>query len=120
MEAIEEEIAALDAIPTARLVTFLRSADRNAHRDAAVQRALRGALNATGARSRAFRTYRESVVHDRNPILHARMRPRLEAGGALVAIWIAKCPGVLARAWSDGGVVAARAWAVRHDALRSL
>jgi hypothetical protein len=107
LETVEEQVAALEGIPATRFVAFLRDADWDGHRRALVRSYLRGALDAIEARGRDFPTYCESVVHRRNPILYARMRPHLDAGSAFIMIGIANCFGVLAAARSDGYEVAA-------------
>jgi hypothetical protein len=109
LETIEEQVAALDGIPVARFVAFLRDADWAEHRREVVQTYLHGALAAIDARARAFPTYCESVVHRRNPRLYARMRPHLDAGGALIMVGVVNCPGIVALAQSDGYEVGAAA-----------
>jgi hypothetical protein len=107
LETIEEQVAALEGIPAARFVAFLRDADWDEHRRALVRNYLRGGLDAIEERARVFPTYCESVVHGRNPNLYARMRPHLDAGGALIVIGIVNCPGIVALARSDGYEVSA-------------
>lgn len=109
LETIEEQVAALDGIPVARFVAFLRDADWAEHQRAVVRTYLHGAPAAIDARARAFPTYCESVVHRRNPRLYARMRPHLDAGGALIMVGVVNCPGIVALAQSDGYEVGAAA-----------
>lgn len=109
LETIEEQVAALEGIPAARFVTFLRDADWDAHRRALVRNYLHGDLGAIERLARGFPTYCEAVVHGRNPTLYARMRPHLDAGGALIMIGIVNCPGIVALARSDGYEVSAAA-----------
>jgi uncharacterized protein YbaP (TraB family) len=107
LETIEEQVAALEGIPAARFVAFMRDADWDEHRRALVRNYLRGALDAIEERARDFPAYCESVVHKRNPTLYARMRPHLEAGGAFIMIGIVNCPGIVAAARADGYEVSA-------------
>ncbi|HSD41359.1 MAG TPA: TraB/GumN family protein [Burkholderiales bacterium] len=107
LETIEEQVAALEGIPAARFVAFMRDADWDEHRRALVRNYLRGALDAIEERARDFPAYCESVVHKRNPTLYARMRPHLEAGGAFIMIGIVNCPGIVAAARADGHEVSA-------------
>lgn len=107
LETIEEQVAALEGIPAARFVTFLRDVDWDVHRRALVRNYLRGDIGAIDGLARGFPTYCEAVVHGRNPTLYARMRPHLDAGSALVVIGIVNCPGIVAMARSDGYEVSA-------------
>jgi hypothetical protein len=107
LETIEEQVAALEGIPLERFVAFLRDADWDGHRRALVRSYLRGALDAIEARGRDFPTYCETVVHRRNPVLYARMRPHLDTGNAFIMVGIANCFGILEVARSDGYEVAA-------------
>jgi TraB/PrgY/gumN family len=105
LETIEEQIAALDAVPVERFSRFMNeswvqyNADYQRHY-------LAGDLEALAAAAQDFPTYCEPVIGRRDPLLAERMAPALEAGGACVVIGVAHCRGVLARLAQAGFTVA--------------
>lgn len=96
LETIEEQIAALEAIPLARIVEFLARADWPAYYEDYVRRYLDGDLGGLIDVARAFPTFCEPVIGSRDPVLAERMAGELERGGACVFIGVTHCPGVLA------------------------
>lgn len=106
LETIEEQIAALDAIPLERIVGFLVRGDWSAYYDDYVRRYLDGDLDGLVAAARAFPTFCEAVVERRDPLLAERMQSELERGGACAFIGVTHCPGVLARLRRSGYEVA--------------
>jgi uncharacterized protein YbaP (TraB family) len=95
LETIEEQIAALDATPLARIVDFVARVDWPAYYEGYVRCYLDGDLDALMAAARDFPTYCEPVIGQRDPLLAARMEPELERGGACVFVGVAHCAGVL-------------------------
>lgn len=95
LETIEEQIAALDAVPLERILYFIHE-DWLAYCAAYERHYLAGDLDALVSAAQAFPTYCEPIVARRDPVLAERMAPELERGGACVFIGVAHCPGVLA------------------------
>ncbi len=96
LETIEEQIAALDAIPLERIVRFLAREDWGEYCENYVRCYLAGDLDALMAAAQSFPTYCEAVLGRRDQLLAERMQGALEQGGAAVVIGIAHCPGVIA------------------------
>src|SRR5919109_1462695 len=100
LETIEEQIAALEAVPIERFFRFMN--ESWSRYNAAYERHyLAGDLEALAAAAQAFPTYCEPVIGRRDPLLAERMASALEAGGACVVIGVAHCRGVLARLAAD-------------------
>lgn len=95
LEGIEEQIAALEAVPVARFVRFMNARwseycvdyERNY---------LAGNLEELADAAQGFPTYCEPVIGRRDAVLAERMAPELEAGDACAVIGVAHCRGVLA------------------------
>ncbi len=107
LESIEEQIAALEGVPLARILDFLGTVDWTEYRRAYVRHYLAGSLEALAAMARVFPTHCESVLDRRDPILHERMRPHLERGNAMALVGILHCPRIIELLRSDGYEVAA-------------
>jgi TraB family protein len=106
LETIEEQIAALEAVPVERYARFLSSGDWRGYNESYERHYLAGDLEALAAAAQDFPTYCEPVIGRRDPLLAERMAPALEAGGACVVIGVAHCRGVLARLAQAGFTVA--------------
>ncbi len=106
LETIEEQIAALEAVPVERYARFLSSGDWRGYNESYEGHYLAGDLEALAAAAQDFPTYCEPVIGRRDPLLAERMAPALEAGGACVVIGVAHCRGVLARLAQAGFTVA--------------
>ncbi|HEV3008099.1 MAG TPA: TraB/GumN family protein [Burkholderiales bacterium] len=102
LETIEEQIAALDAVPVERFRSFLAAGDWAGYNEGYERHYLAGDLEGLTATAQTFPTYCEPVLGRRDPILAERMGPELERGGACVVIGVAHCPGVLARLAQNG------------------
>lgn len=102
LETIEEQIAALEAVPLERFAQFLSRRDWSAYCAAYERRYLAGELDALVAASQAFPTYCEPVIGRRDGVLAERMSAQLERGDACVVIGVAHCPGVLAALRAQG------------------
>jgi hypothetical protein len=95
LETIEEQIAALEAVPVARFVRFMNArwsdycADYERHY-------LAGNLEELAHAAQDFPTYCDPVIGPRDAVLAERMAPELEAGDACAVIGVAHCRGVLA------------------------
>lgn len=96
LETIEEQIAALEAVPLERILNFM-NADWSAYCAAYERHYLAGELDALVAAAQAFPTYCEPIIERRDPLFAERMARELERGQACVVIGVAHCPGVLAR-----------------------
>ncbi|HSA71440.1 MAG TPA: TraB/GumN family protein [Burkholderiales bacterium] len=96
LETIEEQIAALEAVPLERILGFM-NVDWSAYCAAYERHYLAGELDALVAAAQAFPTYCEPIIERRDPLLAERMARELERGQACVVIGVAHCPGVLAR-----------------------
>jgi hypothetical protein len=102
LEAIEEQIAALEAVPHERFTRFLTSGDWPGYNRDYQRCYLAGDLEALSAAAQDFPTYCEPVIGSRDAVLAGRMADALEAGGACVVIGVAHCRGVLARLAQQG------------------
>lgn len=96
LEAIQEQIAALDAVPLKRILRFMHE-DWSAYCRSYERHYLAGELDALVAEAQRFPTYCEPVIEARDPLLAERMSAELERGDACVVIGVAHCKGVLAR-----------------------
>jgi uncharacterized protein YbaP (TraB family) len=97
LEAIEEQIAALEAVPRERFARFLAAGDWPGYNRDYERNYLAGDLEALAAAAQGFPTYCEPVIGARDALLAERMAGELDAGGACVVIGVAHCRGVLAR-----------------------
>jgi uncharacterized protein YbaP (TraB family) len=101
LETIEEQIAALEAVPLQRIRHFIHE-DWLAYCAAYERHYLAGDLDQLIAAAQAFPTYCEPVLGRRDAVLAERMASELERGEACVVVGVAHCPGVLARLAHDG------------------
>lgn len=101
LETIEEQVAALEAVPLERFLRFMKE-DWSTYCSAYERRYLAGDLQALVAGAQAFPTYCEPIIERRDPLLAERMHGELERGDACVVIGVAHCPGVLARLAQEG------------------
>jgi hypothetical protein len=97
LETIEEQIAALEAVPPERFAHFLAREDWSEYCERYERHYLAGELDALVTAARAFPTYCEPIIERRDPLLAERMARELERGEACIVIGVAHCPGVLAR-----------------------
>jgi TraB/PrgY/gumN family len=102
LETIDEQIAALEAIPLERIVHFLAHVDWADYYSDYVRRYLDGDLDGLMAAARVFPSFCEAVIERRDPLLAERMTPALEGGDACVFIGITHCPGVLSWLRAEG------------------
>lgn len=102
LETIDEQIAALEAVPVERYARFLSSGDWRGYNQSYERHYLAGDLEGLAAGAQGFPTYCEPVIGRRDAVLAERMRGELEAGGACVVIGVAHCRGVLSALESDG------------------
>lgn len=101
LETIEEQIAALEAVPLERILRFMNE-DWLTYCAAYERHYLAGDLERLADAAQAFPTYCEPVIGRRDAVLAERMASELERGGACVVIGVAHCPGVLARLRGQG------------------
>ena len=106
LETIEEQIAALDAVPLKRIVRFMHE-DWAAYCRRYERHYLAGELDQLVADAQKFPTYCEPIIEARDPVLAARMAGELERGDACVVIGVAHCKGVLSRLARDGYAIKA-------------
>jgi hypothetical protein len=97
LEAIEEQIAALEAVPVERFARFLVSGDWRGYNEAYERHYLDGDLEGLAAAAEDFPTYCEPVIGTRDAVLAERMAGELETGDACVVIGVAHCLGVLGK-----------------------
>ena len=107
LETIEEQIAALEGVPLARILHFLGAVDWTEYRRAYVRHFLAGSLDALAATARVFPSFCESVLDRRDPILHERMRPHFEHGNAIAFVGILHCLRLVDLLRADGYEVVA-------------
>ena len=96
LEAIEEQIALLEAVPVERYARFLASGDWRAYNESYERHYLAGDLEGLAAGAQAFPTYCEPVIGRRDTVLASRMLEELERGNACIVVGVAHCRGVLA------------------------
>jgi TraB/PrgY/gumN family len=101
LETIEEQIAALDAVPLKRIVRFMHE-DWAAYCRRYERHYLAGELDQLVADAQKFPTYCEPIIEARDPVLAERMAGELERGDACVVIGVAHCKGVLSRLAREG------------------
>jgi hypothetical protein len=106
LETIEEQIAALEAVPTERFARFLAAGDWRGYNESYERHYLAGDLDGLAAAAQGFPTYCEPIIGRRDALLAERMAPELDAGGACVVIGVAHCRGVLARLAQEGYTLA--------------
>ena len=106
LETIEEQIAALDAVPTERFARFLAAGDWRGYNESYERHYLAGDLDGLAAAAQDFPTYCEPIIGARDARLAKRMAPELDAGGACVVVGVAHCRGVLARLAQEGYTLA--------------
>jgi len=107
LESIDEQIAALEGVPLARVLRFLGTVDWSEYRRDYVRHYLAGSLDALAATAKVFPSFCESVLDQRDPVLHERMRPHLERGNALAFVGILHCPRLIELLRADGYEVVA-------------
>ncbi len=107
LEAIEEQIAALEAVPVERYARFLGAGDWRAYNESYERHYLAGDLEGLAAVGQGFPTYCEPVIGRRDAVLARRMLGELERGDACIVVGVAHCRGVLA-------VLKAERYAVRQ------
>jgi hypothetical protein len=95
LETIDEQIAALEGVPLARILDFLAKVDWSEYRREYVRHYLAGSLDALAATARVFPSFCESVLERRDPVLHERMRPHFERGNAIAFVGILHCPRLI-------------------------
>ena len=101
LETIDEQIAALEAVPVERFLRFMTESwlQYNASYE---RHYLAGDLEALAAGAQGFPTYCEPVIGQRDAVLAERMRGELETGEACVVIGVAHCRGVLSQLKEEG------------------
>lgn len=105
LETIEEQIAALEAIPLERMVRFLAHLDWPDYYRSYVRRYLEGDLEGLAALAQEFPSFCDAVVESRAPRLVQRMTAALERGDACVFIGVIHCPAVLSRLRAQGWAI---------------
>jgi hypothetical protein len=95
LETIEEQIAALEGVPLARILHFLGAVDWTQYRREYVRHFLARRLDALAATARVFPSFCESVLDRRDPVIYERMRPHLERGNAIAFVGILHCPRLI-------------------------
>lgn len=106
LETIDEQIATLGRVPLERIVRFLREVDWDRYRRDYVRHYLAGDLVGLAAMARAFPTYCEPVIEERDPVLAERMLPFLERGNAIAFVGVMHCRGLIALLRARGYSVA--------------
>lgn len=102
LETIDEQIAALEAVPLARYAAFLERDEWAAYRQEYRRHYLAGELAELMVCARRFPTCCPAVIEARDAELAERLLPDLAEGGALACIGVMHSPGVLA-ALRDAG-----------------
>jgi hypothetical protein len=102
LETIEEQVAALEAVPPERFARFLAAGDWRGYNEAYERHYLAGDLDGLAAAAQDFPTYCEPVIGARDALLAERMAGELDAGGACLVVGVAHCRGVMARLAQDG------------------
>ena len=106
LEKIDEQIAALDAVPVERIVNFLKKINKwDGYAKRYVRYYLRGDLDGLLSSAAEFPTVCESIIDKRDPILYERMKPFLEKGNTVAVVGITHIQGIRKRLLDDGYTV---------------
>ena len=106
LEKIDEQIAALDAVPVERIVNFLKKINKwDGYAKRYVRYYLRGDLDGLLSSAAEFPTVCESIIDKRDPILYERMKPFLEKGNTVAVVGITHIQGIRKRLLEDGYTV---------------
>ncbi|HKZ58154.1 MAG TPA: TraB/GumN family protein [Thermodesulfovibrionales bacterium] len=106
LEKIDEQIAALDAVPVERIVNFLKKINKwDGYAKKYVRYYLRGDLDGLLSSAAEFPTVCESIIDKRDPILYERMKPFLEKGNTVAVVGITHIQGIRKRLLEDGYAV---------------
>lgn len=105
LETIEEQIEALDNVPFERFVHFLKHVSWHESRRDNLRLYLAGDLDGLMARVRAYPTFCDAIIANRDPVLYERMKPFLERGRAIAFVGASHCRGISALLHSDGYAV---------------
>ena len=103
LEKIDEQIAALDAVPVERIVNFLKKINKwDGYAKKYVRYYLRGDLDRLLSSATEFPTVCESIIDKRDPILYERMKPFLEKGNTVAVVGITHIQGIKELLIKDG------------------
>ena len=103
LEKIDEQIAALDAVPVERIVNFLKKINKwDGYAKKYVRYYLRGDLDGLLSSATEFPTVCESIIDKRDPILYERMKPFLEKGNTVAVVGITHIQGIKELLIKDG------------------
>jgi uncharacterized protein YbaP (TraB family) len=106
METLEEQLAALEAVPVPRILDFLgRCRQWKGYARANARAYLAGDLQGMPGTSVEFPTRTEHVIGMRDHRFRDRMRPHLEAGGCAVFVGSAHLVGLVPLLREDGYAV---------------
>jgi len=106
LEKIDEQIAALDAVPVERIVNFLKKINKwDGYAKKYVRYYLRGDLDRLLSSATEFPTVCKSIIDKRDPILYERMKPFLEKGNTVAVVGITHIQGIRKRLLEDGYTV---------------
>ena len=102
LETIEEQVKAMDGVPLERFVNFLENVDWGESRRDHVRHYLKGDLEGMLGMANAFPTRCDSIVGQRDPILHDRMKAFFEKGTAIAFVGVSHCRGIRSFLEADG------------------
>jgi len=96
LEAIEDQLAALDGIPVERIVNYLNHVDKwKMHKDLFLRAFLEGEVEKFVTLTGEFPTRCESIIEKRDPIFFRRMISFFAGGKALAFVGVGHIPGLI-------------------------
>jgi len=103
LEAIEEQIAALEGISSERFINFLKKIDQwEEYAKTHAQLYLQGKIEAMMAATNEFPSRCPSIVERRDPVMFARMKRFFEKGWAIAFVGTPHIPGIKKRFMEEG------------------
>lgn len=103
LESMDDHIKALEGIPIAKIVAFLKKIDESEECAAKfVDCYTKGYFTELMSSINGFPMYCESVIEERDPILYNRMKVFLERGDCIILIGVFHMPGIQKLLDEDG------------------
>jgi uncharacterized protein YbaP (TraB family) len=103
LEAIEDQLAALDGIPFDRIVNYLNHVEEwKIHKDLFLKAFLKGEVEKFLSLTGEFPTRCDSIIQKRDPIFFKVMKPFFNEGKAVAFIGVGHIPGIIQMFQDEG------------------